>query len=158
MLISFLHISTSSRDLWSDIKARGKPLSLLWLIEKPLANRETSRQMGPCSFIESHRASLGSRTRLRLDGRRTISKDCLGNRKGILIATDEVLEGSTMSFWLYEVMIQEAMILSRSMGFKFGETHISVSRRRYRLTSNPDFQLLHYRNLPADAPKIPIPS
>ncbi len=47
-------------------------------------------------------------------------------------------------------------VISRSLGFNIGDTHVSVTRRRYRLTSNPDFQLLHYTAVPVDAPKIPL--
>jgi hypothetical protein len=42
------------------------------------------------------------------------------------------------------------------MGFAQGETFVSMTRRRYRLVSNPTFQLLHYTSIPSEAPKIPV--
>ena len=53
---------------------------------------------------------------------------------------------------------KEIEILARNLGFALGESLVSVTRRRYRLTSNPDLQLLHYLALPAEAPKMAVQS
>ena len=37
-----------------------------------------------------------------------------------------------------------------------GDSVVSMTRRRYRLTGNPDFQLLHYTSISSESQKVPI--
>lgn len=62
---------------------------------------------------------------------------------------DEVFSKATVG-------TQEIEIISRSQGFAMGDANVTMTRRRYRLTGNPNFQLLHYTSISSESLKIPI--